>query len=272
MAEKLAQGRSVRDFFDFQSKLQTWDRYEFKDFSSVWDLPSQTAFRRSVDLYADAMGKDVPGAKAPFTEFYYDTYAQWLQGGEVYFLHMIRNPFDVAASWIKSHIHKSVHNYKDAASVSARNWYRSASMGLARAVRDPAHYRVLKYEDLVADPLSVATNLCLFLGLDFEQDRMLNRVDFPYYQSNSSFASQEAQGSQDTAIFKTSSRKQHLGSQEIAKVSAICGELARCLGYDDEDFRTRPHERPKELKPIAKVSRHYKRTSKRVKKLLGSKT
>ena len=67
MAEKLAQGRSVRDFFDFQSKLQTWDRYEFKDFSSVWDLPSQTAFRRSVDLYADAMGKDVPGAKAQFT-------------------------------------------------------------------------------------------------------------------------------------------------------------------------------------------------------------
>ena len=64
---------------------------------------------------------------------------------------------------------------------------------------------------------------------------MLNRKDYIYYTSNSSF---EKSSDEKTKQFiqPSKSRKHYLDKTQIQIIGSTCGELARAIGYDDEDF------------------------------------
>ncbi len=270
MAEKYTQGKSVEQFFQFQSALSTWRRYEFKDFSSVYNLPYAQAFIESVGLYARELDKDIPAAKSPGNEFFYEIYQQWLKEFDFRFVHMVRNPFDVAASWMQSHIHSNVRNFSDAAEITARNWHCSVSMGLARACRHPDRYHVVKYEELIEKPQAVTERLCSFLGVEFEAERMLSHEDFPYYESNTSFPDDATDKSDDTEVFRTTSRKKYLDPKDIEKIASICGGLANAMDYVDEDFRSYRLEKLQRRKLNNKISRIVNRIYNKSKKVLAA--
>ena len=264
-AERAVTGLGVEKIFTIFRKKETWKLWAVQDFSSIFNLEHGAAFRSTLIRYADALGKDIPGAKAPFSEFYLDQYEDWLSGDELRFLYMLRNPFDNLASLKHSHIHKDWQNFEDLLDVHARNWLRSVSIALAREWSDPQRFLVLRYEDLVDDPVQHGNTICRFLGVDFEEASMLNRSDYAYHDTNTSFPEQyEARQDKSRYIYTAASRKSALTRAEIEKIGGLCGELAVSLGYADPDFVRSPPEQPGQLNSPARVRRLVRRVLRRL--------
>lgn len=228
-----ANGKSVTEILA-NKRLERWD----VDLSDLCSQEHREAFVGALVRYTEKAGKEIPGEKTPLNEFYYDIIQEWLSDFELKFVHAVRNPFDVMASFKHSHIRHDNHR-KGYPGISAhsRNWVRSVSMGLARAHYNPEGYYLLKYEDLATDPTGTTQDLCAFLGVDFEHERMLNLSDFQGRRDNTSFPQDRGKAHKGyTAIRKPESRKHYLTDAEVHIVSSICGELAHALGYDDDDF------------------------------------
>jgi hypothetical protein len=216
--------------------------------TDLYAMNHQEAFATALVRYAQKAGKEIPGEKSPYNEFYYGTIQEWLGDFELKFVHIVRNPFDATASLKNFHnVSSSVEKRKKRPldiSLHCRNWSRSTSMGLARARYDAEAYYLLKYEDLTTNPMAITRELCTFLGVGFEQERMLNLSDFDGHRDNTSFAQNQGEKHPEfSAIRKPASRKHYLTDSEVKMVGSICGELARALGYDDDDFESPPYER-----------------------------
>lgn len=215
------------------------------DLSELYALEPKEAFITTLMRYRDSVGKEIAGEKSPLNEFYYDLIQDWLQGFEVKFIHLIRNPVDMMASF-KHAPFRGEKRHKSISGIAAlsRNWYRSVALGLARARSEPEGYFVLKYEDLLNDPAGLTETLCAFLGVDFEPERMLNLADYHEHRDNTSFPDDPQTQPAAHAVRSLKSRRAHLDRSELHTVISICGELAQALGYTDEDFRSSPPERP----------------------------
>lgn len=111
--------------------------------------------------YARAHGKTVPGEKTPVHARYVDVIAKEFPNARV--LHVTRDPRDIVLSLRKV------------------SWQRG---NLVQHVREWAHgvremerhrellgdrYAVIRYEDLLLDPTAVATAICEFIGVPFEE-------------------------------------------------------------------------------------------------------
>lgn len=264
-AERAVTGLSVEEIFDIFRKKETWKLWASEDLSSTFDLDYGEAYRSTLIRYADKLGKDIPGAKAPFSEFYLDQYEDWLSGDELRFLYMLRNPFDDLASLKHSHIHRYWQNFTDLVDVHSRNWLRSVSIALARAQSDPDRYLVVRYEDLVENPVHHGEAICRFIGVDFEEAAMLNRADYAYHDTNTSFPEQFAMRQDKTRyIYAADCRKHALTPAEIERIGLVCGEVAVSLGYADPDFVTSPPEQPERLNPRTRIRRLARRVVKRL--------
>lgn len=228
-------GATVEQIFA-DKRLKRW-RVDLRPFSS---LPHPEAFRQALTHYADACGKEIPGEKTPLNEFHYGLIEQWLEGYDVRFLQMVRNPLDVIAS----HKHAPFRRDKRGTEIDVTSrcgrWRRSVSIGLARAYADPEKYRVVRYEDLTADPVGVTRTLCDFLGVEFEEARMLTLSDYRGRVDNTSFAPADGdRHAEHATIHRLRTRKHHLTPGDQAVIARLCGELADALGYHDDDFRPR---------------------------------
>ncbi len=264
-AESAAKGLRVNDIFSILGKKQTWELWPVKDFSPVFDMAHGEAFRAALILYAEGLGKDIPGAKAPFSEFFIDTYLDWLSDDDLKFIYVLRNPFDVMASLKHSHIHTNWHRFRDLIEVQSRNWLRSASMITARAYKQPNNFFVLRYEDFVGDPIRVGAELCEFLGVEFEEEDMLNRAGYAYHNTNTSFPVNFAEREDKTTyIYRAESRKTSLSKDEIELISHVCGETALSLGYEDEDLAAKPPEKMHSVNLLTKIRRLPRRIYRRI--------
>jgi hypothetical protein len=267
-AEQYAKGLSVEKIFEVLAKKSTWDLWEEKNFDALLNADHGTAFRESMRAYATKVGKDIPAAKTPYAEFFYDIYIDWLRDYDVKFVHIVRNPFDVLASLKKSHIHTNWRVFTDTLEVQAKNWQRSTVLGLARSFALPDNYFVIKYEDFVQDPQTQGSRICEFLGIEFEEERMLNRADYAYHDTNSSFADGSPETRKDSPyIYRSTSRKSFLDEAEIALVVDSCGEAAAALGYDDPDFVCRSPMYASKMKSSTRLKR---KASRMVGRLFGS--
>lgn len=238
-----ASGKSVKEILTTNRWVRLWG----VDLSDLYSREHQDAFINTLVRYTESVGKEIPGEKSPRNEFYYDIIQEWLKDFELKFIHLVRNPFDVMASYKYAVFHGDRRSRRPATPNRCRNWCRSVAMGLARAHFNPEEYHLLKYEDLIADPISTTLELGAFLGVDFEKERMLSGLDFRKYKDHTSFPQTIRKGQNDHSIIRpVESRKHHLTDSEIHLVGSICGELAWALGYDDEDFRPFPLERPSE--------------------------
>jgi hypothetical protein len=263
-AEQAARGLTVEKIFSLLRKKQTWDLWRIKEFSSVLELDHGAAFRSALALYAEAMGRDIAGAKAPYSEFYLDLYEDWLADHELRFISVIRNPIDVMGSLKHSQIHSNLHGFKDLIEVQCRNWVRSTAIGVARAHAEPSRFCAMRYEDFVRKPAATVSDLCEFIGVDAEEASMLNRPDYAYYATNTSFPDRfAARKDKQTYVYRPESRKADLSAHEIDLIGRICGETARSLGYSDSDLVARPPQTMKNRSLSARMRRLPRRIYRR---------
>jgi hypothetical protein len=255
-AEQTARGRDVGQIISILGKKQTWKLWHLDNLSFATSLDHGEAFRMILTRYAQKLGKDIPGAKAPYSEFFIEDYKNWLADYRLRFITVVRNPLDVIASLKHSHIHSNWHAYTDLIEVQCRNWNRSATLALARAHSEPRNYCTVRYEDVVSDPAGSASIMCDFIGVDFQEEPMLNRTAYAYHDTNTSFPTEfEAREDKTNYIYKPASRKARLSGGEIALIGRICGEAAKSLGYEDSDLSTTPPENMGKIGALTKISR-----------------
>jgi hypothetical protein len=60
---------------------------------------------------------------------------------------------------------------------STARWLASASLGIEHQQRWPESYRVVRYEDLVSNPLETLRRICEFLGEDFFPEMVEMRAE-----------------------------------------------------------------------------------------------
>ena len=264
-AEQCVRGMSVSKIFNVLGTRETWNLWEQKNFEPLFDENHEQAFRQSLTNYCVALGKRIPGAKAPYNEFFFETYRSWLRDHDLKFVHVVRNPLDVLASLKHSHIHKNLQVFDDLLETQARNWSRSTALGLARRQQYPGNYFLFEYEAFVGSPGASVAKLCDFIGVAPEPARMLNRVDYGYHDTNTSFPNVvRDQREQDEYVYRTSSRKSFLDHAEIDLIAAVCGEVAHAIGYTDEDFKPRRPDYPGSVKPSVRVARRTRRLLRRI--------
>jgi hypothetical protein len=248
-------GKSLKRVYKELEKRDIWRRLKEEidrrtngsgaksiDFSKFFNGTPEKAYSDTLAYYADMLGKKIPGVKCPQNEFYYETIREWLPDYECKFIHLVRNPFDMVASFHISYYSDSIKRNPANVAVHAENWYRSVSLGLARAFYDPNKYYLLKYEDLAMQPEVTTRALCDFLEVDFDEKRMLNAEDYTYYGANTSFENQTRIPAGEF-VREPQSRKGHLQNREKQVIGEICGELAKAVGYEDKDFRETKPER-----------------------------
>jgi len=259
-AEQYARGLSVQRIFDILQSKETWNLWEQQGFDSLRDKSHGHAFRQSLVEYCTAIGKDIPGCKSPYNEFFFDTFLSWLRDFDVKFVHVVRNPFDVLASLKHSHIHKNLRVFEDMIEKQARNWLRSTTLGLARQVSHPDNYFLLGYEAFVEDPQKFVVDLCRFIDVSPEEERMLNRADYGYHDTNSSFPDSARERAKETDyVYRSTTRKSFLDQQQIDLIRRVCGEAAHAVGYVDADFRPGAPEYPEQVRASVKFKRRLKR-------------
>jgi len=226
-------GRTVEQILG-NERLKQWNM-DFAPFSS---LPHGEAFIKTLTCYAENCGKEIPGEKTPLNEFYYNLIQAWLHDYDLKFLQLVRNPLDVMASYKHAPFRRGERGEGFDVPAQCRDWHRSVSLGLARSYANPTGYCLVKYEDLTVDPIASTQRACGFLGVPFEEARMLNLSDFAGHADNTSFThtSEHSHGRYAT-IHQLAARKHHLTEAEREAVGRLCGELAQALGYDDVDLR-----------------------------------
>jgi len=233
------QGKTIRQILA-NEKLQSWG----VEFADLYEQAPSQVYLAVLTRYAEKLGKTIAGEKTPRNEFYLDLAEEWLKGSQLKCIIMMRNPIDVCASY-KFIPGAQGKNEKDAGLVyrSAHEWVRSITVALAKRYARPQNYFLLRYEDLVADPHAQTRALCEFLGVDFEESRMLSLADFSGHKDNTSFG-QEQNLQQTYRIYRPESRKQFLSNDETMVVRDVCGELAWAVGYQDEIFMPADREAP----------------------------
>ena len=135
-------------------------------------------FRALLTLYASRRGKAIIGEKTPAHVNSVDTLLGWFPRARV--VHIVRDPRGVYVSELRRRRNKpTTVPYRWLAKVSwlfeafilletAWAWATAVSQHrvFARAYAD--RYRLVRFEDLVSDPMATVADLCGFLGLSVE--------------------------------------------------------------------------------------------------------
>lgn len=181
-----------------------------------------------LDHYRKLLNKARIGEKSTHYERHLDIFDEWFGGG-YNFIHLIRHPADTYASqrWYMGT--KRDINVGGWASA----WVKSVHIGLRRSFTHRHRYRVVRYEDLVSDPEGVLGELCEFLELEFEKERMFSMADYDQ-KDNSSFKEVADQKTYDGLIRQNDDldRVSMLSDDEVKAIAALCGPTAELVGYD----------------------------------------
>jgi len=153
-------------FFAVITGLDTWNDFGLpsEDFrQALRDLePFSVAkgIRAFYRLYAERLGKSRWGDKTPKYCRHMHTIQRLLP--EAYFIHLIRDGRDVALSL------PSLLSFRDYdIETLARCWCRTIKV-TRRLGRRCAHYREIRYESLIREPVKTLTEICEFLLLPYD--------------------------------------------------------------------------------------------------------
>jgi hypothetical protein len=175
------------------------------------------------EAYRRKVGKSRWGCKSTFmineTEAILQAYP------EAQFIHLVRDPRDVAVS-----ARKSVFNHFHPWLV-ARLWAREQALALHLSeARAPAQVFRLHYEDLVDDPEPRVRELCGFLGESFEPD-MLRFFESAEARRSASLCHDWRNTGQGFLSGNTRKFLRDLGVEDVALVEAAAEPQMRMLGY-----------------------------------------
>jgi hypothetical protein len=181
-------------------------------------------------LAAKHPGKTI-GFKHPTSESHFAQVKALMegQGANVKFIYCVRSPFDVYLSWRHRASAWTGGAWLDPRPVTwSAQWLSSTMDALACSYTFQSQMKVVRYEDLLDSAKDRAIELCTFLGLPEEADRMIASLDSA--APNSSFG---GEGSEARGVVDTRARKKaQLSDFELNAIRVACGERAGLFGYD----------------------------------------
>jgi len=105
-------------------------------------------------------------------EPHYSSILRRRTGLDIYFLHLVRDPRAVGYSWTRKRAETGFAGSEDMARrgvLKSSLYYNVSNVGAERLWRDePDRYRILRYEDFVADPGGVAARIADFVGEELD--------------------------------------------------------------------------------------------------------
>ena len=150
----------------------------------VSDRSERALFSVILAAYAEFKGKPIAGEKTPAHLYHVDTLLAWFPGGRV--VQMVRDPRAIFMSELRRRRRSpGAIPYRILAFVPAAldllllvqtttAWRRAVRLAHRNEGRYPDRFRVLRFEDLLADPEHEVRGLARFLGVDYE-DSMLDQ-------------------------------------------------------------------------------------------------
>jgi hypothetical protein len=167
-------------------KIRQWGLTDAEVFAM---LPSVGAKIRDVYAapllaYASRLGRPGFGNKTPHLERHFVMLLDWF-GSAMRFIQIIRDPLDTFCSMCH---YDGFRGRRPDAQEFALQWRTALLTGLHYRRVYPDNYLLLRYEDLVEQPVYWTQALCEFADLPREIERMLAMEDFQR-KRNSSFAS-----------------------------------------------------------------------------------
>jgi len=215
-------------------KIQAWGlpREEVLAAAEQAGSSDRDLFLLLLEQYRRLRGTPRCGWKTPMLEFHLDRLDAWF-GQSYRFVHLVRHPLDTYASnrWYEGQERRL---YTEG---WANQWARSAAIAIRRSVTQKNQYRLVRYEDLIASPWAILVDLCEFVGLRPEIERMLSMCEYSE-KDNSSFSSVgDRRYDGEIRRSDTVDRRALLDADEVATVLRICAYPAELLGYDPDARR-----------------------------------
>lgn len=173
--------------------------------------------------YADRMGKPRWGDKSLLTERHAVDILAAYPGARI--IHMIRDPRDRYAS-----VQKRWGRRRGGVGMGAAQWAFSAALAERHQSRYPDSYRVVRYEDLVSDPVTTTRAVCDLIGEDYlpEMLSLTGDEDFRDQGANSSYGPRRAGVISADSIGRY---PQVLSAQQIRYVQVALGGAMERFGY-----------------------------------------
>jgi hypothetical protein len=250
----------IRDLLDHRG-FSRWGLDESEIRADLAGLPPSdfaAAARRLFGLYARKQGKARFGDKTPNYVLNLPLLAELFE--EARFIHIIRDGRDVALS------HLDIKEWGPSTlEEAAMEWKRHVAAGIAAGARlGPTKYREVGYEDLVADPQRVVSELCVFLDLTYEEG-MLN-----YFERASEVMKPEHHPHHHQHIYAPPTRalrdwRTQMSRAQVRLFEALAGDELDALGYEREAGM--PSRRTRFVAQSHVLSSHAGRTLARVRRL-----
>lgn len=164
--------------------IKTVDRKDFLQRLLQSDRSEAALFTVMMQVYADRKGKPIMGEKTPSHVRYVPTLLQWFPEGKV--IHMLRDPRAIYVSELRRRQEEpETFPYKQLRGAgplfalyilleTTFAWFESVSLCDKYRAEYPDKYYPLMFEKLVRDPERQLRRVCEFLGVEF-QDKMLNQ-------------------------------------------------------------------------------------------------
>lgn len=175
--------------------------------------------------FAERTGKPRWGDKSLMTERHAHEIFAAYPGARI--VHMIRDPRDRYAS-----VQKRWQRRRGGAGVGVAQWRFSVRQAEKNVVRWPDSYMLLRYEDLVSDPIGTLKAVCDFLGVDYAPEMLsMEGADDFDEGGNSSYGRRRAGVISTDSIGRF---REVLSEGQIRYIErAAAGPMHR-LGYESE--------------------------------------
>lgn len=166
--------------------VRTVPRETFEANLLASDRTDRGIFTAVMRTYADVTGKRLIGEKTPAHLAYVETLLEWYPEARV--IHMIRDPRAIYVSELRRRTERAVTvPYRQLVRIPflfrtfllhqvALTWAGALRRHRALARRYPDHYRLVRFEDLVSDPRATLQELVDFLGLDWDEALLDQKV------------------------------------------------------------------------------------------------
>lgn len=191
------------------------------------DRPIGEVYPELLRRCAAAVGKPIGGEKSPGNEHCFEQMSEWFALDHLVVVHMVRDPVERLASLTRAPFRAHVDVDVDPTR-QGRLWCASVRRAVHRSMAAPESYRMVRYEDLTADPERVAKELFGVIGVDHEPAALdLWAYDTP---DNTSFP--EADRSTVPQIRVPPSRAGVLDDEQVERMIEATGPLAAAVGYE----------------------------------------
>lgn len=173
---------------------------------------------------AETTGKKKVFIKENRIFFYFDFIRQFSADGK--FIHLVRDPRDMALSWKKS------PNHPGGIMEGCQRWNKDQEnyLKLSQELKQDDRYLLIRYEDLITDTDGILNHICEFLDIPFEV-QMGAYFTNPNTIENSKRISNWENLSKPILSRNYNKYTGELATEEIKYIESICVSNMQKLGY-----------------------------------------